>query len=292
MSQTENRNSSVQTIYDARAVGYEDSWHPKFAKQFLTLVDKPPIAPGNRVIDLACGTGLVLFLVAQQVSPKGHVWGLDISSGMLKVAREKVKQLTEEQRDTIILMQREIEDLTKIDAFVGLEDTFDLITCCSALVLLEDPGAAIRNWAEFLKPVTGRLIVDVPHPVNQPSGRALETALLKLGIPSPHHRDWVKSKDSLSDLISQGGKLEVEKVVYIEQPGGGKSSDGGSEEASKAYDDLTGPGKTLDGWLQEHDSDAQKRIREGFTEAWAARANASGKIEDVAGVYVAVARRR
>ncbi len=42
--------------------------------------------PGERVLDVACGTGVVTRLVAQRVGPTGKVVGLDLNPGMLAVA--------------------------------------------------------------------------------------------------------------------------------------------------------------------------------------------------------------
>ena len=43
--------------------------------------------PGERVLDVACGTGVVARLVAERVGPAGQVVGLDLTPGMLTVAR-------------------------------------------------------------------------------------------------------------------------------------------------------------------------------------------------------------
>jgi SAM-dependent methyltransferase len=42
--------------------------------------------PGERVLDIACGTGVVSRLAAQRVGPTGKVTGLDLNAGMLAVA--------------------------------------------------------------------------------------------------------------------------------------------------------------------------------------------------------------
>jgi SAM-dependent methyltransferase len=44
-----------------------------------------PVA-GDRVLDAACGTGVVARLAAERVNPDGHVVGLDLNPGMLAVA--------------------------------------------------------------------------------------------------------------------------------------------------------------------------------------------------------------
>lgn len=42
---------------------------------------------GERVIDIACGTGIVARIAAVQVGPDGAVTGVDLNPGMLNVAR-------------------------------------------------------------------------------------------------------------------------------------------------------------------------------------------------------------
>src|SRR5512134_1236449 len=51
------------------------------------LVTLAALKPGERVLDVACGTGAVTRLAAQRVGPTGTVTGLDFTPGMLAVAR-------------------------------------------------------------------------------------------------------------------------------------------------------------------------------------------------------------
>jgi len=51
------------------------------------VVAQAKLQAGERVLDVACGTGLVARLAAQYVGASGHVTGLDINPGMLAVAR-------------------------------------------------------------------------------------------------------------------------------------------------------------------------------------------------------------
>jgi trans-aconitate methyltransferase len=50
------------------------------------LVHRAQLCPGEEVLDVACGTGVVARLAAQKVA-SGHVTGLDLNAGMLAVAR-------------------------------------------------------------------------------------------------------------------------------------------------------------------------------------------------------------
>ena len=52
-----------------------------------SLVDAGGVAAGERVLDLACGTGVVARIAAQRAGPRGHVTGLDLNAGMIAVAR-------------------------------------------------------------------------------------------------------------------------------------------------------------------------------------------------------------
>src|SRR5918996_2532863 len=51
------------------------------------LIAVAALQPGERVLDVACGTGVVTRLVAPAVGPTGQVTGLDINAAMLAVAR-------------------------------------------------------------------------------------------------------------------------------------------------------------------------------------------------------------
>src|SRR5262249_61054208 len=50
------------------------------------LVDRMALRPGEHVVDVACGTGIVARLGAHRINPGGAVTGLDLNPGMLSVA--------------------------------------------------------------------------------------------------------------------------------------------------------------------------------------------------------------
>jgi ubiquinone/menaquinone biosynthesis C-methylase UbiE len=58
------------------------------------LVDAGRLVAGERVLDLACGTGLVARIAAQRVGPDGRT-GIDLNSGMISVARSLPATATE-----------------------------------------------------------------------------------------------------------------------------------------------------------------------------------------------------
>jgi ubiquinone/menaquinone biosynthesis C-methylase UbiE len=52
-----------------------------------SLVDAARVGEGERVLDLACGTGVVARLAAQRAGARGHITGVDLNAGMIAVAR-------------------------------------------------------------------------------------------------------------------------------------------------------------------------------------------------------------
>jgi ubiquinone/menaquinone biosynthesis C-methylase UbiE len=58
-----------------------------FATWAPILVELGQPVPGNRALDIACGTGVVTRTVAKRVGASGRVYGIDLNAGMLAVAR-------------------------------------------------------------------------------------------------------------------------------------------------------------------------------------------------------------
>jgi ubiquinone/menaquinone biosynthesis C-methylase UbiE len=95
----------TQATYDKVADAYDDLWSRHVAEPNARLTRALRLQRGERVADLACGTGLFTVPMAQAVAP-GEVVGVDVSEGMLAAARERA----EAQGLSLTLVQAKIED--------------------------------------------------------------------------------------------------------------------------------------------------------------------------------------
>jgi cysteine desulfurase len=88
--------------WDKAAAWYEQSWRRQLAPAQTALLALATLRAGDRVVDVACGTGLVTFGAADIVGPMGTVLGVDLSEAMVMHARARAR----ERRLDSVLFQR------------------------------------------------------------------------------------------------------------------------------------------------------------------------------------------
>jgi SAM-dependent methyltransferase len=100
-----------------------------FGEWASILVELAHPRPGERVVDVACGTGIVARIAATRVGPTGAVLGIDLNPGMLSVARSVT--LTDLQSSAPLQWQEASADKLPIT-----DQSFDIVYCqlgCSSL---------------------------------------------------------------------------------------------------------------------------------------------------------------
>jgi ubiquinone/menaquinone biosynthesis C-methylase UbiE len=278
MPWTESQSDAAQRMYTERATNYEDSWHPDYSKRFMELV---PIKPGDRVLDLACGTGLEAVIAARHVGDDGIVVGVDITEAMLSEAREKLDH-DETLHRRLGLVRHSVTDLT--DCPNVDRGSFDLILCSNAFVLFENPKEVVAHWREYLKP-GGRVAIDITHQCNLRSGLLLEKVARRLGMPFPSNRTWIKSKESFSEILESCGFV-VERVGTLEKSVGLGSTYLGLDKADEQFDYVVNGPLTASIVTEE----LRVKGREYFKEEWHNAAD-DGKVEISDILYVYIARK-
>ena len=131
------------------------------------LIDLAAIQPGERVLDVACGTGAVARLAIQHVGPTGQVVGLDLNPAMLAVAR------TVPLSPGASIRWQEGSAI----ALPFAEATFEVVCCQQGLQFFPDRGAALREMHRVLVP-GGRVVLGVWRAIEENPGAAAFSAAL------------------------------------------------------------------------------------------------------------------
>jgi SAM-dependent methyltransferase len=123
----------------------------RFAPVVQQVIGRAALTAGQHVLDLGTGTGAVAERAAQLVGPGGRVVGVDISSDMLRIARERVTALG---LTNVALHEGRAEALPAED------NAFDVVLASLSLMYVLDQAAAARELARVLRP-QGRLVAAV-----------------------------------------------------------------------------------------------------------------------------------
>jgi ubiquinone/menaquinone biosynthesis C-methylase UbiE len=115
------------------------------------LLDLAELKPGERVVDIACGTGIVARIAATKVGPTGVVVGVDLNPGMLAVARSVE---TSDGATSVQWHEASADRLPFSDA------SFDVACCQLGLQFFADRPAALREMHRLLSS-KGRLALMV-----------------------------------------------------------------------------------------------------------------------------------
>ena len=113
------------------------------------LVEVAAIKPGDRTLDVACGTGVVTRLVANKIGSAGQVVGFDLNAGMLARARAS--------RETAAAIEWRLgnaSDMPFADA------TFDCVICQHGLQFIPNKAAAVSEMHRVLAD-RGRIVISV-----------------------------------------------------------------------------------------------------------------------------------
>lgn len=119
------------------------------------LLEAAALKPGERVLDVACGTGIVIRLAAEKLGGSGRLAGSDVNPEMLETARSVTAGMPIEWH------QANAESLPHADR------SFDAVLCQMALQFMSDRPAALREMHRVLAP-GGRAVLNLPGPAPEP----------------------------------------------------------------------------------------------------------------------------
>lgn len=177
---------SYRQYSDSAAENYERYFVPTIATPVSReLLAAAALQPGERVLDVACGTGIVARLAAEQVGPGGRVVGADVAPDMIDVARS-----------TPAPGGAEIEWREADAASLPFPDeSFDVVLCQMGLQFFEDRAVALGEMRRVLAP-GGRLALNTPGTIQRPF-EIMDEALVR--HISPDLAGFVRAVFSMND---------------------------------------------------------------------------------------------
>lgn len=165
-----------------------EKWHDWNAVVFASLVrwfcDASGAAPGQIVLDAACGTGLPSLALAERVHPGGKVVAIDSSPVMLAAAMRIARSAG------VSNIEHRPMDLAAMEF---ADASFDAVTCKEGLMFCADPAQAASELRRVLKP-NGRFAMsawDEPEKnaffmtINEALARVMPRPAPLVGAPGP-----------------------------------------------------------------------------------------------------------
>lgn len=155
---------TLQAQIDA-AHAYEALFVPALFGQWAPKVaNATQIQPGQRVLDVGCGTGILAREIASRIGSVGRVVGIDPSPGMLAVAKQLAPVV--EWREGVA------------ESLPFADQSFDAVVSQFALMFFADRRQALREMLRVLTP-GGRLAVAVWDSLDNIPAYASEVAILE-----------------------------------------------------------------------------------------------------------------
>jgi SAM-dependent methyltransferase len=179
---------------------YEEFFLPALFEQWTgPVADAAGIKPGDQVLDVACGTGVLARALAGRVAPAGSVVGLDLNAGMLEVAQRRAPGLRWEKG--------------RAEELPFDSDGFDAVVSQFGLMFFEDRVAALQEMLRVLRP-GGRLAVAVWDALARTPGYAamanLLDSLFGAEVAQSLRAPYVLGDtETLADLCRQAGIIGV-----------------------------------------------------------------------------------
>ncbi len=228
-----------------------EKWDEKLSRNMSfvnhRLIADARLRPGQRVLDLGCGTGYPSILAAQAVGNQGSVVGLDLSDEMLTVARRKANAMG------LSNVEFQVTDVTTLP----FEDTsFDSVISRFCLMFLPDIPNTVSEISRVLKPGACFAAAVWSSPEKNPYIRIPMDVIKKfveLPVPAPDQPGIFRlaREGDLSGIASKSGlkKIADEDVK-------GESTFDSSDEYLKSLMDMAAPLQPLFAKLSQEQRNA------------------------------------
>lgn len=196
----------ISKAYDRRSGIYEKTVAPLEWPNHLPAINRAAIKPQDKILEVAVGPGLTLLELLRRVHPDNIVHGVDLSQGMLKIAKNRVEQAGFNNFD---LKQADARNLPFED------NQFDLIYngYMLDLIPLKDMQPILAEFRRVLKS-SGRLVLLNMSKVSS-EGKTLREVLYKLLPPTlVLYLAGGCRPVLMSDEVKKVGFKQIERIFF------------------------------------------------------------------------------
>lgn len=208
--------AAVAKAYGLAAAGYNKPALRFFSQGAEALVDFAGLTRGQRVLDVASGTGHAALYAGTKVGAEhGSVLGIDIAEGMVDVANFSAKALSSHH------VRFELMDGEQT-TFAG--DEFDVVICSYGIFFLPDMANGLKEWRRVTKSGGWVCLSAFGETAFQPQSDLFEERIRGFGGVIPDKKrpfGWQRLVDpqALVGLLDEAGLRNVEfrevKIGYL-----------------------------------------------------------------------------
>ena len=192
-----------KTFFNERAVGWLDNHyknpetghHDLHAQRIQGIVSSLMLKPDNQVLDVGCGSGVLVPYLLEALSPRGRVFEMDYADEMILQNQACHKD------DRITFICSDVLDMP-FDA-----DSLDAVICFACFPHFQHPGKALARMAESLKP-SGRLTI--AHLMSSTELAAHHSS------HTPVSEDRLPSDEKMMQYVRESG---LETTTFKDEPG-------------------------------------------------------------------------
>ena len=257
------------TVYNPGPQTYEAVLVPRVFRPWAErLVDAAGLLAGERVLDVACGTGIVARTAAGRVGPGGTVVGVDINPAMLELARE----LT----GGIEFFESNAQTLPFGDS------SFDVVFCQQGLQFFGDRAAAVGEMYRVTTP-RGRAVCAVWRGPDHHQAMAILDRVMARDLPPETMEGsdapfWLGDMNEVRSLFRGAGFPAVHIRTHIGEV---------RFPSTKAMlDGLTGAHAPLAGAIAGLDEEVREEMHREVAEAYAGHTDDDGVMFPMTGALV------
>jgi ubiquinone/menaquinone biosynthesis C-methylase UbiE len=194
-----------KSTYDEASRDYEDASRDFWQYISIRTVERLGLRPGERVLDVPCGSGASLLFAAEHVGATGQVVGIDYAEQMVAIAQEKRRS------QGLANVEVSVADMTALDPEAW--EPFDAVVCSLGLFFADDMPGLVRSLLDLIRPGGGRLGVAVFgdyvfHPMREVFGETVRELAPGVDVLEP----WRRTEDPsvLRDVFAAAGVAAVD----------------------------------------------------------------------------------